>query len=399
MRRATFKPVIVLVAAVALLAGACHSNTRSSRNPSPAGATTTSGRASAATTSTTLPLGPAIVFSAQRSELDAYSTSQPFATQIVVPSPAASRDGVDVSGQICFDPTQPRRFVTVDTTAAADGQAGWGVFELAGRDFGQLSAHETARLVPTYQHSSDTAAPFGCGFLPDGRLLTTDLGNQSHGAADGQLIEWFPPFDQDTVVSCKVLVNLANPEDVSVDGDRVFVAEARAGVTSIVTSTLPTSNLATGGCARRDVTGAALALGVVHSPWLQNAAAHGLTQPAAVVRAGGGRFYVSSPGTGVIAEIDADGRFVRSVLAPPGRAVLGRRPFLTGTPMGLAVAANGTLYYADPGLIVTNATIVAGLRTGTIRRITFAGGVAQPPEVVDSGLQSPEGIAIWLPSP
>jgi hypothetical protein len=391
---------MVLVAVASVLFAACHSSARATPAGSTTSTTPTTSTAPAPTTTTTnAPLGPAIVLSTQGRELDAYATTRPFATQTVVPSPAADHNGVDVSGLICFDPTNHRRFVTVDRTAAAEGQVGWGVFELSGSTLGKLSAQETARLVPTFQHSSDPPAPFGCAFLPDGRLLTTDLGNQSSGAPDGQLIEWFPPFGQDTVVSCKVAVSLPAPQGVLAQGDRVLVADSRGGgVTSFVTSTLPTSNLANGGCGRHDATGAALALGVVQSAWLQDAAAHGLSRPSGIAASARSTFYVSSPRTGVIAEFDSEGRFVRRVLAPPAGQTLGRRPFLTGTPAGLGVDPAGTLYYADTGFVVENARMVPGLRTGTIRRITFANGVAYPPEIVDTGLEAPDGIGIWVPS-
>jgi DNA-binding beta-propeller fold protein YncE len=338
------------------------------------------------------------VLTAQGSELDAYATTRPFVTQTVVPSPLASRDGVDVSGQICVDPTDRNRFVAVDRTGAADGRIGWGVFELSGSALGKLSATETGRLVPTFQPSVDGPAPFGCGFLPDGRLLTTDVGNRSSGTPNGQLIEWFPPFDRDTVASCKVDVTLAAPHGVLVHGDAVYVAESRGrGVTSFITFSLPTAAGASGGCDRRDSTRARLASGVVHNPLLQNPSAHALSNPAAIAPAHNGNLYVSYPRTGTIAEITPGGAFVRQVLAPPAGAALGKRPFPTGTPMGIAVDPTGTLYYADAGLIVRNAQVVAGLRTGTIRRIAFVGGDPRPPEVVDSGLQAPDGIEIWLP--
>jgi hypothetical protein len=400
VRRASFRPAIVVVAAASLLFTACHSSSRATPGRSGPSSAPTSGTAPAPTTATTTAaIGPAIVFTTQGRQLDAYATTRPFATHTVVPSPAADRNGVDVSGQICFDPTDHRRFVTVDRTAAADGQVGWGVFKLSGSTLDKLSAQETARLVPTFQRSSDPPAPSGCAFLPDGRLLTTDLGDQSSGAPDGQLIEWFPPFEQDTVVSCKVAIDLPAPQGVLADGDRVLVADSRGGgVASFVASTLPTSNRATGGCGRHDTTGAALALGVVQGAWLQDAAAHGLSRPSAIATAGADTLYVSSPSTGVIAEVDSVGRFVRSVLAPPAGHTLGTRPFPTGTPSGLGVDPAGALYYADTGFVVENTRMVPGLRTGTIRRITFTNGVPRPPEVVDTGLEAPGGIGIWVPS-
>jgi len=352
------------------------------------------------TTTTTPPLGAAIVFSAQGSQLDAYRTTPPFTPQIVVPSPAADRDGVDVSGQICFDPTNPRRFVAVDETAAADGQSGWGVFELSGRVLDKLSAKEVARLVPTYQHSSTGAAPFGCAFLPDGRLLTTDVGNPVTGPTDGQLIEWFPPLDKDRVASCKVFVDLAAPQNLLVTGDQVYVAQSGGrGITSVAAVALPASDSATGGCARIDTTGAPLATDVVTTQWLRGAAATELAKAAAIVGAGNGNFYVSSPGIGVIAEVSLGGLIVRRIMGPPAGEVLGPRPFSTGTPLGLGVGPDGTLYYADPGLAVKNGTLSPGLRAGTVRRIAFTAGVPHRPEVIASGLQAPTGIGIWLPTP
>src|SRR5205085_4928457 len=121
-----------------------------------------------------------------------------------------------------------------------------------------------------------------------------------------------------------------------------------------------------GGCDRRDATHARLASGVVRSPLIQNPSAHALSDPAAIAPAHNGDLYVSYPRTGVIAEITPGGAFVRQVLAPPAGAALGKRPFETGTPMGLAVDPGGTLYYADTGFIVRDARVVAGLRTGTI---------------------------------
>jgi hypothetical protein len=47
---------------------------------------------------------------------------------------------------------------------------------------------------------------------------------------------------------------------------------------------------------------------------------------------------------------------------------------------------------------VQNAKLVPGIRTGTIRRIAFANGNAQPPVVIDTGLESPDAIGIWIPS-
>lgn len=392
MRRARFRTV-TLAGALALALAACHGGSGSSAG---GGTTSSVPTSSAATTTTTVTAaGPAIAFSTQGDELDAYPTTRPFATQVVVPSADADRDGVDVSGQICFDPTDPTRFVAVDRTAAADAQVGWGVFDLSGSTLGKLGASETARLVPTFQPSADAPTPFGCAFLPDGRLLTTDLGNRTGGNANGQLVEWFPPLDRERVPSCKVAVTLAAPEGVLVDADHVLVAESRGrGITSFLTSTLPSAASPAGGCSQRDATHALIAFGVVHTSLVANAATLGLANPAVLVRAHNGDLFVSTPRTGAITEITADGHFVRRVLAPATSA-LGTRPFANGTPVGLAVAPDGALYYADAGFERRGATVVPGVRAGTIRRIAFVGNRPLLPEVVGSGLHDPEGLAMW----
>jgi hypothetical protein len=389
----------VTFVAVALFTGGCHDSKPSARGGS---ATSTTAAGTVTTTSIAgVPLGSAIVFDAHNGRLDAYATTVPFASQTVVPSPTANHDGVDVSGQICFDPTDPRRFVAVDRTAAADGQMGWGVFELAGQALGKLSAKEVARLVPSYQPMSDIVGPtpFGCGFLGDGRLLTTDVGNPTHGTVNGQLIEWFPPFDAERVPACKLAVDLAAPMGLLVDGDRVYVAENRGrGITQFDPSTFPPSNRPSDGCAALDSTGHRVASGVVRTAWLRNTVANGMSRPGAVASAGNGNFFVSIPRTGVIAEVNGAGELIRRILVPPAGEALGPRPFSTGTPLGLGVAPDGTVYYADPGLVGDQGRLIPKLRAGTLRRITFVGGVAQRPAVVDSGLQSPTGVGIWIPS-
>ena len=64
----------------------------------------------------------------------------------------------------------------------------------AGNKVGSLKAKQVGKLQPTYQGATDNAENYGCGLLSDGRLLTSDIGNQADGRRNGQLIVWFPPF-------------------------------------------------------------------------------------------------------------------------------------------------------------------------------------------------------------
>ena len=167
------------------------------------------------------------------------------------------------------------------------------------------------------------------------------------------------------------------------------------------TGPFPTSATPEGGCDGTDSTGAPMATNITRTQFI--APDHDLGTPNAIVavaRAKGGEpgWYVSSVFTGVINEYDADGVFVRDASSGrrPGET-LGAQPFSTGTPLGLGIGPDGTLYYADIGLVVSPKGIGPGNATGTVRRITFQGGEPQPPETMASGLAFPDGIGVFVP--
>jgi hypothetical protein len=121
-----------------------------------------------------------------------------------------------------------------------------------------------------------------------------------------------------------------------------------------------------------------------------------VSTPVAVMGSPAGTFYVSSVITGVIAEYDADGTFKRVILQPPAGDELGAKPYSTGTPFGLGFGPDGTLYYADLGVVVSDG-IGPGDKTGTVRRIRFTDGEPQAPDTLDQGLDYPDGIGIYRP--
>jgi hypothetical protein len=49
---------------------------------------------------------------------------------------------------------------------------------------------------------------------------------------------------------------------------------------------------------------------------------------------------------------------------------------------------------ADIGLVVDSGGVGPGFRTGSVRRVRFVDGQPQPPELMDSGLDFPDGIGI-----
>lgn len=350
-----------------------------------------------------------IVFNGEANRLAAYQPGPQFEKQVVVPSDNdAPGVGRDMNGQICFTrgPQGQIRFIAGEDTdqGASHATAGWGLFELSGSQVGEFDWEQLGKLLPTYQPPTDIAENYGCGFLSDGRLLTTDVGNQAGGPANGQLIIWFPPFENGFPPSrpipyCKLDIAIATAQQIAIDAqDRVYVSSARPGAGAGVyryTGPFPTSNTPEGGCDGTDSTGAPMATGIEKELVIPVDNDAGLITPSGVVIQPDGGFYVGSVLNGVIAEYDADFQFVRKVLDPP---VLGL-PIPTGHPLGIGLASDGTLYFADIGLVGGSCGICPGDGTGTVRRIRFIDGEPQPPEIMATGLNFPDGIGILEATP
>jgi hypothetical protein len=383
--------VVVTMAALTVAATACSS---SSSKSSPSATTNA--------TTTTVGVKPAqpIVFNGQGNDFAAYTSTPPFKKQIVIHhNDATHPKGLDVNGQICFDPQHPGRFVAgEDTFQTTTGHPGWGIFQLSGNEVGKLSARELGKLVPTYQKSNDNPENYGCGFLGDGRILTVDVGNQAEGTGDGQLIVWFPPFESRTVKYCKVEVHLATGQGILVDGESVFVSQARppkAGVYRYRSGAFPTSDTPSGGCDGKDPTGAPLATNVQGKMFIKPLEGNTVVTPAGIAKSADGKIYVASVFNGVIAQFTGDGKYVRDILHPPKGDTLGAKPYSTGTPLGIGVAPDGSVFYADIGIVVSDKGVGPGDGEGHVRRIAFdAAGNPQPPEIMDSNLAFPDGIGI-----
>jgi hypothetical protein len=128
------------------------------------------------------------------------------------------------------------------------------------------------------------------------------------------------------------------------------------------------------------------------------AGANGLLSPHSPAPTPDGGFYVSSVITGVINEYDADGEFVRTILEPPAGEEVGPEPLTTGTPLGIAVGPDGSLYYADIGIVADpESGFGPGDGTGQVRVIRFVDGEPQPPVTLDEGLQFPDGVGVYTP--
>lgn len=338
-----------------------------------------------------------IVFNGEGNNLNAYAATPPFKKQNVIRNHDEDPNGLDLNAQICFFPDGSNRFVAGEDTGQPNPPQGWGIFKLSGKKVGKLSAKQVGKLTPTYQGSLDNAENYGCGFLSDGRILTTDVGNQASGPGDGQLIVWFPPFNSRDVDYCKLDIGIATAGGIYVDKqDRVYVASARPPSSGVYryTGPFPTAGDAAGGCDGTDGTGAPMATTVKKELFI--APDNGLLTPSAIVRAPNGYLYVSSVFSGFINEYDADGTFRRTVLQPPTGEALGEKPYSTGTPFGLGVGPDGTLYYADIGIVISPDGVGPG-DEGTLRRLQFVKGEPQAPETMGTGLAFPDGIGVYVP--
>lgn len=335
------------------------------------------------------------VFNAELEDLNAYDPLDGNRKQVVL---SGNEDESDpnvpaLNGQICFLPDGSRQMVLGDDAGQPNPPPGWSILQLTGKQVGEFSVARVARLIPTYQLGGDTPENLGCGFLRDGRLLTTDVGNQVGGPGTGQLIVWFPPFAMENTRYCKLDITLATAGGIAVDDqDRIYVASARGPAVYRYTGPFPTSADAAGGCGGHDATGAPLADHINKETFISDT--NNVITPVFVALSGRGTFYVSSILNGVIAEYDANGTFVRRILEPPAGEHLGEQPYSTGTPFGIGVDSTGTLYYADLGIVIRGTDIGPGPATGSVRRIRFENGVPQHPETMDSGLSFPDGIGI-----
>ncbi len=296
----------------------------------------------------------------------------------------------DINGMVCARPDLSGGFVAGEDTGQNDTLPGWGVFDASGLQVGKLTA--------TY--FVEQGEPVGCAFAADGTLFTSELGNVGFGKPVGQLILWFPPFEQfpgpagaypATGASsrnfCKLTTDIGNAGSVAIDRQgRVYVASAGRGAIYRFNPPFPTGPDAAGGCGRTDETGAPLADSVDREVFYR-----GMQTFTGLAFAANGHLYASSVFTGEILEISADGRHLRTLLSPDGVLL---PPYPTGNPMGLAVDREGSLYYADIDLVWDGLSIGPG-PDGKIRRIRFApDGKPLAPETLMDGLAYPDGLGI-----
>ena len=366
------------------------------------------------------PAGQEVVLNGENNRLNAYD-AETGEKHTVIPSAADDpAKGLDINAEICFVPdgvpwkiTGERWFIagedTEQNTEEGVIKQGWGIFRLEGDTLDALSAVELGKLVPdSFVTAEDNPENYGCGVLPDGRVVTGDVGDQlPQSPATGQLIVWFPtanhmggstgPARNDfaRVPHCKIDVAIGTSGGIEIDGTDVLIASNRpnipdlqpGGIYRYDTTVWPTGETPSEGCGRQDSTGEQLAdadkvgkeLFIPQTPGV-------LTTPSDIVHSGRDTYFISSVFTGQIAEYGKDGIFKGFVMTTTGQ-------FGGITPFGIGVTGDGTLWVADIGVLGPGPAPAAG----SVVRIRFdAAGAAGDPEVIDEGLEFPDGIGVLV---
>src|SRR5574338_740094 len=317
----------------------------------------------------------------------------------------------DVNGMICAFPDGSGRFVMGEDTRQPEPPPGWGVFDRFGRQLGKLTATYAPRPPGETQ-----GEPYGCAFAPvpdpgDDQpppLFTTEVGGESLGGGDGQLILWFPPYEgypgdpgvfpetnAPSTSFCKIATDIGVAGGVAVDAQgRVYVSSASGFKIWRFSPPFPTSADAGGGCGQLDALGSPLADAMEPEVFASQDTAHGMVTFTGLAIGPNGHLFAASVVTGVIAEYDLHGALLRQVVAPPAPLPV-VFPTPTGNPQGIAFGSDGTLYYADLDLEGEFPLLVGTGDDGKIRRVRFdARGRPRPPEIVASGLAFPDAVAV-----
>ena len=312
----------------------------------------------------------------------------------------------DVNGMLCAFPDGSGRFLMGEDTRQPSPPPGWGVFEHNGLQIGKL----TATYFPAQ------GDPHGCAFGPDPNpndallppLFTSEVGTEDIGGDNGQLILWFPPYDQfpgppraypDTDLPstnfCKITSDIGTAGGVAVDAvGRVYVASASGFEILRFSPPFPTAPNAGGGCGGIDALGSPVADTVNREVFASQDDAHGMTFFTGLAIGPNGNLFASSVVTGHIGEYDLDGNFVRLVVDPPGDPFPVVLPTPTGNPQGIAFDSKGTLYYADLDLQGTFPFMVDTGDNGKIWRVRFKNKKPLAPELVREGLAFPDAVAV-----
>lgn len=249
--------------------------------------------------------------------------------------------GIEPLGEACADPSRPNHVVV----GTGGDTPGWAYLRISGDAVGSLTIDKIGLL---HANGLDPS-PYGCQFLPDGRLITSVVGDRDpmSGLPSGALILWWPPFDGTDPAGCVLLsaIGQAGGLGLEADGNILFTAgkyDRRGNMGGVfrLTGDLPATVDA---CEAGE--GMPTASGLGQFVFITDPES---STPWDISPTAAGGWFVSNPYTGTITEYDAGGMIVR-------RAV-GNGSSLPGgfieqfTPYGHALAPNGDLWIAMYGL-------------------------------------------------
>ena len=311
------------------------------------------------------------LYAPQDNRLDIYDIVNGRVTgQVTVLIPA---DRNTVNGQACLLPDGSGNFLMGEDTGQPDIRVGWGVFSPDGTLVQKIEE-------PVSPGEAEQPDPFGCGFDSEGRLFVTDVGTGNFGFSDGKLIVFFPP-EYETYCLLDTTLRTAGTIAIAEDGSVYITETVPPG--KVLRFSPPFAT----GSDECDTVPPNRSTFIDGGPALQT--------PFGIVQAPNGNWYVSSVllPEPMINEYDSDGNFVRTIVAGG----------TGGTPAGLALGSDGTLYYADLAIVERppGSAVPFGPAAGegTVRRVTFdENGEPSLPEIIASGLSFPDAVSV-LPLP
>jgi len=304
-----------------------------------------------------------VLFSAQANELDLYDLSSDEMTVLI---PAEQNN---VNGQACLLPDDGGRFLMGEDTDQKNGaRQGWMIFTSDGQPEKKLEEPQSAG-------EAEQIDPMGCAFGKDKQLFTSDIGTGDFGATDGKFMVFFPS-DYDEACLLDIEVRTAGTIAIDDDGSVLLTESVPPGKVLRYSGPFPES---AGECGT---------VKPAKSTFIEDPE---VGTPLGIARAPNGGWYVSSVYVPpAIREYGHDGAFVRVIAEGDD----------IGNPAGIAVAEDGTIYYADLGLSLTTGddgqpNIGPEDGKGTVRKIEFdADGNPQAPVIIGSGFDYPDAVSI-----